>query len=88
MLLVFYSIVLFFLNASDWNEAFKIDYSSLIFDEESKLLRVTLSHDDKYRIKTKLSDIPQSVRDAAFLKEDRFFYSHPGINPISILRSS
>lgn len=88
MLLVFYSIFLFFLNASEWNEAFKIDYSSLIFDEDNKLLRVTLSHDDKYRIKTELSDIPQSVRDAALLKEDRFFYSHPGINPISILRSA
>jgi penicillin-binding protein 1A len=34
----------------------------------------------------KLSDVPQSVRNAFLAAEDRRFYSHPGVDPIGLAR--
>ena len=34
-----------------------------------------------------LEDIPQVMQDAILAMEDRWFYKHPGFNPIAILRA-
>lgn len=64
-----------------------ISYSTAFFDEQHHLLRLTLSHDDKYRLFTPLSDLSPQLIAATLLQEDQYFYSHPGINPFAMLKA-
>ncbi|MBQ9405972.1 MAG: penicillin-binding protein 1C [Desulfovibrio sp.] len=64
------------------------DFSRVLLDRRGDILRVSLSSDHKYRIRTHLADIPPEAIDAVLRYEDRFFWHHPGINPLSLLRSA
>ena len=58
------------------------------FDRNGKLLRITLSADDKYRLYTPLDKISPDVQRATILYEDKYFRYHIGINPISLIRAT
>lgn len=64
-------------------------YSSSIAvrDREHRLLRLTLSDDDKYRLWTPLAKISPNLVDAMLLHEDRHFYRHFAVNPLALLRA-
>jgi penicillin-binding protein 1C len=62
-------------------------FSKVFYDENGALLRVTLSNDEKYRIKTTLSEIPSSYIELTLLKEDRYFFQHVGINPFALVKA-
>jgi penicillin-binding protein 1C len=68
----------------------KSSYSSSrsVFDRQGKLLRLGLSKDEKYRLWTPLDQIQKNTIEATLIKEDRFFFKHPGFNPISLLRAT
>ena len=51
-------------------------------------MRITLSADDKYRIYTPLNEISPHIVNAVVLYEDKHFYHHPGVNPVSLLRAT
>ncbi len=65
----------------------KSGFSQEIYDKDQKLLRITLSSDDKLRIFRPLDEINPAVIEAFMEQEDRYFYWHPGINPFSALRA-
>ena len=62
--------------------------STAVWSADGELLRVTLAADDQYRLWTPLSKISPAVADAFLLKEDRWFYWHPGVNPSAMVRAS
>ncbi len=62
-------------------------FSTAVFDSNGGLLRLTLADDDRYRLKTSLSDIAPAAVEATLLYEDDWFYRHPGVNPVSLLRA-
>lgn len=62
-------------------------YSKLIYSADAVLLRVTLSGDQKYRFQVHLDEIPKSYIQALLNKEDKYFYSHFGVNPVSLLKA-
>jgi len=62
-------------------------FSQAVFDRDGNLLRLTLSNDDKFRLWSALSEMPQSLIQATLTKEDRYFYYHYGFNPYSILKA-
>lgn len=62
-------------------------FSSAVFDRHDKLLNLSLSIDDKYRLFTPLTEISPDAVKALLLYEDRAFYYHFGINPLSIFRA-
>jgi penicillin-binding protein 1C len=64
------------------------DYSTLSLDPDGRLLRISLSPRDKYRIRLPLSQMDEHLKKGFLLYEDRYFYRHPGINPFAILRSA
>ncbi len=64
-----------------------IPFSRAYYDRNGQLLRMTLSADDKYRLYTPLRDISPDAARAIILYEDRYFYLHPGINPIALGRA-
>jgi len=65
----------------------RVSWSSAFYDQNGKLLRLTLSSDEKYRIKTDQNDIDPELIEATLLYEDRFFYLHPGVNPVSLFKA-
>lgn len=62
--------------------------SYAVTDSAGHLLRLSLTSDEKYRLWTPLAELPQTLRDATLHYEDRWFYRHPGINPVSLLRAA
>ena len=72
------------------HKPFATNYPSSIsvFDANSRLLRLTLASDDKYRLWLPLKDISPQIREAVLLHEDRHFYYHLGVNPISVVRAA
>jgi len=64
-----------------------IDYSRIVYSNEGEILHVTLSNDHKWRIKAHLSEIPTRTIEILLYKEDKYFYQHLGVNPISIVTS-
>jgi penicillin-binding protein 1C len=65
-----------------------ISFSQCIRDRNGKLLRVTLSADQKFRIWTPLHKISPALIDATVRYEDKYYRHHPGINPVALLRAA
>lgn len=63
-------------------------FSRSLEDRKGLLLHLTLTQDGKYRRQTVLSDISPSLIEATLELEDRHFYDHPGVNPLSLLRAA
>lgn len=64
-----------------------VSFSRAYYDCDGKLLRLTLTPDDKYRIFTPLTEISPHIINAVILYEDKHFYHHIGINPVSLVRA-
>ena len=64
-----------------------VSFSQCVRDRDGKLLRVTLTSDQKFRVWTALRDISPELIDATLRYEDKYFARHPGVNPIALLRS-
>lgn len=63
------------------------NFSQVVYSRDKKVLRITLSHDDKYRLYTHINSAGNLIKKAVLLKEDRHFYYHPGVNPVAIVRA-
>lgn len=62
-------------------------FSREVYDRHGRLLRLTLSSDEKYRRWVALKEISPKLIEAVLLQEDRFFYFHPGVNPFSLAKA-
>jgi len=62
-------------------------YSKVIKSEDGSLLAAYLTSDDKWRLRTQLQDVSPELIDAIIEKEDRWFYYHPGVNIISLVKA-
>ena len=65
-----------------------ISFSHCVCDRNGKLLRVTLSADQKFRIWTPLKEISPDLIDATLRYEDKYYAHHPGVNPIALARGA
>jgi penicillin-binding protein 1C len=65
-----------------------ISFSHCVRDRNGKLLRVTLSTDQKFRIWTPLEQISPDLIDATLRYEDKYYARHPGVNPIALARGA
>ncbi|WP_276500442.1 penicillin-binding protein 1C [Terrimonas pollutisoli] len=65
----------------------KIEYSTVITDNKGEVINVYLTADEKWRMKTELQEISPLLRKTIVAKEDKYFYSHPGVNPLAITRA-
>lgn len=64
-----------------------IALSSVWYDRNGVLMRMTLADDERYRLWTPLEKISPLVVRGILLHEDRWFYYNPGFNPVSLMRS-
>ena len=66
----------------------RVPVSTGVWSADGELLRVTLAADEQYRLWVPLDQISPLLVDAMLLKEDRWFYWHRGVNPISLTRAA
>lgn len=78
-------LILFFLPLPPLLEG--ISFSRAVYDSHHRLLRLTLSQDQKFRLYTPLSEIANQLKEATLLQEDFYFYQHVGINPWSLTKA-
>ena len=64
-----------------------ISFSRIVYDRRGAVLRITTSSDDKFRVWTPLDKISPELINLTLQKEDKFFYYHPGVQPVSLLRA-
>jgi penicillin-binding protein 1C len=65
----------------------KIEYSTIITDKNGEVINAYLTKDQKWRMKTELNEISPLLRKTIVAKEDKYFYSHPGVNPFAVIRA-
>ena len=65
-----------------------IEYSTTISDVQGQVINAYLTPDEKWRMKTELHEISPLLRKTIIAKEDRYFYDHPGVNPLAMARAA
>jgi penicillin-binding protein 1C len=65
----------------------KVEYSTIITDSKGEVVNAYLTSDQKWRMKTELEEISPLLRKTIIAKEDKYFYSHPGVNPVAVGRA-
>lgn len=65
-----------------------VPLSQAVYDRRGTLLRLKLAADEKYRLWRPLADFSPALVEATLLQEDRYFRSHPGVNPFSLIRAA
>lgn len=65
-----------------------VEYSRAVYDRDGTPLHLSLTSDGQYRLPAAIEDISPAVITATLAYEDRYFYSHPGINPVSTVRAA
>jgi penicillin-binding protein 1C len=65
----------------------RIEYSTIVTDDKGEVIHAFLTHDQQWRMKTDLSEISPLLRKTIIEKEDKYFYYHPGVNVLAMLRA-
>lgn len=62
-------------------------YSVMLEDRQGRFIHAFIARDGIWRLQTSPTEIPAKLKHLLVRKEDRFFWYHPGVNPVSILRA-
>lgn len=65
---------------------FDVPYSTIVESNDGKLLGARIADDQQWRFPA-LDSLPAKYEQCLLNFEDRFFYYHPGINPVSLVRA-
>ena len=65
----------------------KIEYTVCVRDDHGQVIHVFLTKDQQWRMNMEVSEISPLLKQTILFKEDKYFYFHPGINPIAVLKS-
>ncbi len=77
-------ILLFFLLNILFPLPDRVTYSTIITDDKGELVNAFLAPDQQWRMKTELNEISPLLRKTILQKEDKYFYYHPGVNPLAM----
>ncbi|MFC6998900.1 penicillin-binding protein 1C [Rufibacter roseus] len=64
-----------------------ISFSQVITAKDGTVMNAFLSADEKWRMQLEEDEINPVLKQAVLLKEDRYFYYHPGVNPVAVGRA-
>lgn len=65
-----------------------IPLSKKVLDRNGKTIHLSLTQDEKYRVWTPTAQINEKFTKTILDKEDRYFFYHFGVNPVSLFRST
>jgi penicillin-binding protein 1C len=66
----------------------KTSFSMAVYDEHHRLLRLSLTPDQKYRLFVPLKSISPLLQQATILQEDKYFYDLPGVNFVALAKAA
>jgi penicillin-binding protein 1C len=64
-----------------------VTFSSTIRDRHGALLRLTTASDQRYRMRIGMHEVPEDLVEAVMTQEDRGYWQHIGVNPLSLMRA-
>jgi penicillin-binding protein 1C len=64
-----------------------IEYSTCVTDDHGQIVHAFLTHDQQWRMKLDSSEITDLLKKTILSKEDKYFYYHPGVNPLALCRA-
>jgi penicillin-binding protein 1C len=64
-----------------------VSISQAVYDRNGKLLRLTLSRDEKFRLWLPLRSVSPVLIKTTLLHEDNWFWFHPGVSPPALVRA-
>ena len=68
-------------------ETLRREPTAVITDKDGRPLRFFLPQDKRWRFPVKLTDVSPRLAEAVIASEDRWFHSHPGVNPFALMRA-
>ena len=68
------------------NRLFDDPYSTILNDDDGQLLSAKIAEDGQWRF-PELDSVPEAFAACILYFEDEYFYQHPGVNPISMIRA-
>lgn len=84
LLIILPTIILFLLLLP---KDFDKEYSIIIKYSNGNVMRIYKTSDDGFRIYSSIDEIDPKLIRATLCYEDKYFYYHPGVNPIAIMRA-
>ncbi len=84
--IVFLFISIWYLFFSLPSTLFNSPTSTVLFDANKQLIAAKLADDEQWRF-SNTDSIPKKFEQCLLQFEDAYFYSHPGFNPISIIKA-
>ena len=63
------------------------DLSRILLANDGTALRVAITGDDKFRLRSSLSDVDPRFVQLLIAYEDRRFAAHPGVDPLAVMRA-
>jgi penicillin-binding protein 1C len=66
---------------------FPDNYSRIVYDAQGRLLRATLAPDGQIRFPLTEGPLPFKYVSAVTACEDRRYFSHPGVDPLALIKS-
>lgn len=64
-----------------------LTWSPVLRDREGRVLHLGLAADERYRIRVPLAEVSPELVRATLAFEDEHYFSHPGVNPLSMIRA-
>lgn len=61
-------------------------YSKTLVDKNNELISAVVSNEGQWHLPLD-QEVPELLQKAIMLYEDEYFYFHPGINPVSVIKS-
>ncbi len=66
--------------------SFNRDFAKVLYDRYGNIIQASVSKDEQWRMHCDQA-MPAHLKKAILLFEDEYFYKHPGVNPLSILKA-
>ncbi|HEY6139245.1 MAG TPA: transglycosylase domain-containing protein, partial [Thermoanaerobaculia bacterium] len=60
----------------------------VVYDRNDAPMRIILPPDGKVRVPIQLDELPPELVRAVVTSEDRWFWRHPGVNPVAVARAA
>jgi penicillin-binding protein 1C len=65
---------------------FATTWSTAVFDKDGTVISAAVSEDEQWRLFCD-TEVPEKLEQAMLSFEDEYFYWHPGINPVSVVKA-
>ena len=67
-------------------QLFQEPYATIMFDAKGELLGARIANDEQWRFPASDS-LPTKLKKSIVYFEDQYFYHHPGVNPVSVVKA-